>query len=93
MCEVMAQACYVRHHKKKIAFVFSAMRHFAEDLRNSGYRARYTRMDDRDNQIRLPASYNAPSNCSNPSQCVTEPGEWCVLDEMKRWSDTLGLRV
>lgn len=27
MCEVMQEATYVKHHKKKIAFVFSAMRH------------------------------------------------------------------
>lgn len=30
MAEVMAEATYVRHHKKKFALVFSAMRHFAE---------------------------------------------------------------
>ena len=33
MCEVTEEATYVRHHPKKIAFIFSAMRHFAEDLR------------------------------------------------------------
>jgi deoxyribodipyrimidine photolyase-related protein len=33
MAEVMDEASYVRHHKKKLAFVFSAMRHFAQDLR------------------------------------------------------------
>jgi deoxyribodipyrimidine photolyase-related protein len=32
MCEVMDEASYVPHHKKKLAFVFSAMRHFAEAL-------------------------------------------------------------
>ena len=29
MVEVRAEATYVRHHKKKIALIFSAMRHFA----------------------------------------------------------------
>ncbi len=37
MAEVMEEATYVRHHKKKIAFVFSAMRHFAEELRHRGW--------------------------------------------------------
>ena len=32
MCEVWNEATYVKHHKKKIAFLFSAMRHFAEEL-------------------------------------------------------------
>ena len=30
MAEVMEEATYVGHHKKKLAFVFSAMRHFAQ---------------------------------------------------------------
>ena len=29
LCEVMEEARYVPHHPKKIAFLFSAMRHFA----------------------------------------------------------------
>ena len=28
LCEVMEEASYVKHHPKKIAFLFSAMRHF-----------------------------------------------------------------
>ena len=32
MAEVMDEASYVRHHRKKLAFVFSAMRHFAGEL-------------------------------------------------------------
>ena len=34
LCEVMQEATYVKHHKKKIAFLFSAMRHFAEELKD-----------------------------------------------------------
>jgi deoxyribodipyrimidine photolyase-related protein len=33
MAEVQEQATYAAHHKKKIAFVFSAMRHFARELK------------------------------------------------------------
>ncbi len=49
LCEVMEEARYVPHHPQKIAFLFSAMRHFAEDLRQKGYRVRYVRLDDPDN--------------------------------------------
>jgi deoxyribodipyrimidine photo-lyase len=31
MCEVWDEATYVKHHKKKIAFLFSAMRHFSRN--------------------------------------------------------------
>jgi len=34
MCEVWDEATYVKHHKKKIAFIFSAMRHFANELKD-----------------------------------------------------------
>ncbi|SON58171.1 Deoxyribodipyrimidine photo-lyase-related protein [Hartmannibacter diazotrophicus] len=36
MCEVAEETTYVRHHKQKIAFVLSAMRHFAGELRDLG---------------------------------------------------------
>ena len=35
MAELHDEATYVRHHKKKIAFLFSAMRHFAGELRST----------------------------------------------------------
>ena len=49
ICEVHSEATYVKHHKKKIAFLFSAMRHFAEDLLNQGYNVLYTKYDDEAN--------------------------------------------
>jgi deoxyribodipyrimidine photolyase-related protein len=33
MAEVMDEASYVRHHKQKLVFLFSAMRRFADELR------------------------------------------------------------
>ncbi|MFK0332767.1 cryptochrome/photolyase family protein [Rhizobium sp. NPDC090275] len=44
----MAQAIYVGHHKKKIAFIFSAMRHFTDELRGAGYKVRHTKINDLD---------------------------------------------
>ena len=49
LVEVREEATYVRHHKKKIAFIFSAMRHFAEDLATAGWRVRYVGIDDSEN--------------------------------------------
>ena len=36
MMEVVEEATYVKHHKQKLTFIFSAMRHFAETLRRDG---------------------------------------------------------
>ena len=41
MCEILSETTYVKHHKKKIAFLFSAMRHFAQSLRDAGHNVRY----------------------------------------------------
>lgn len=41
MAEVREEACYVPHHPKKIIFLFSAMRHFAETLRRQGWQVDY----------------------------------------------------
>ena len=46
MCEVLEEATYVKHHKKKIAFLFSAMRHFAAEMTQKGFNVRYIKLDD-----------------------------------------------
>ena len=46
MAEVMEEASYVKHHKKKIAFLFSAMRHFATELEEKGYRVKYIKLNN-----------------------------------------------
>ena len=45
MCEVWEEATYVRHHKKKMVFIFSCMRHFAMELREKGWTVDYRTLD------------------------------------------------
>ena len=45
MAEVTAETEYVWHHRKKIAFIFSAMRHFAGELRAAGRHVIYRAFD------------------------------------------------
>jgi len=49
MVEVLEEATYVRHHKKKLAFIFSAMRHFANSLCEAGWAIDYSKLDAPDN--------------------------------------------
>lgn len=84
LCEVREEAVYVKHHPKKIAFIFSAMRHFAQHLKQQGYRVRYTAYDD---------PSNAGSFAQELQRIVTEegiqaihitiPGEWRVLKALE----------
>ena len=49
MSEAKDEYTYVKHHKKKIVFLISAMRHFKEQLLNRGYNVVYTEIDDKNN--------------------------------------------
>jgi deoxyribodipyrimidine photolyase-related protein len=94
LCEVIAEATYVGHHKKKIAFIFSAMRHFAEELREDGYQVLYTRIVDPENAGSFSGELKrAITRVAPASICVTEPGEWRVKTEMGRWADDLEIAV
>ena len=50
MAELKTEASYVKHHKKKIAFIFSAMRHFAEECRLKGLKICYIDYDSPKNK-------------------------------------------
>ncbi|MDO1582204.1 cryptochrome/photolyase family protein [Rhizobium oryzicola] len=94
MCEVMAEATYVRHHKRKIAFIFSAMRHFAEELRARGFQVRYVTLDDPDNGSSFGAELRRAVEALSPERIVvTEPGEWRVLEDIKSWQQLTGIPV
>ena len=45
MGELSAEATSVRHHKKKIALIFAAMRHFAKELTEAGFQVIYQHYD------------------------------------------------
>lgn len=94
LCEVMEEATYVAHHPKKIAFLFSAMRHFAAKLESSGVRVRYVKLDDTNNAGSFTAEVQrALKELKASHLIVTEPGEYRVLAMIKNWQTTLGIPV
>jgi deoxyribodipyrimidine photolyase-related protein len=94
MAEVAGEATYVKHHKKKIAFVFSAMRHFCDELENRQISVRYTRIDDEANTGSLFGEVERALETDDfESVVVVEPGEYRLRDDMEGWSDRLGLKV
>jgi deoxyribodipyrimidine photolyase-related protein len=92
MVEVVDEATYARHHKQKIAFIFSAMRHFAQDLRAQGVRVDYVRLDDSQNTGSFGGELARALARHAPDQViVTEPGEWRVWQMMLDWRETLAV--
>ena len=84
LCEVMEEATYVAHHPKKIAFLFSAMRHFLQRLRGLGYRVRYTQYDDAANAGSFEKELYRAIVEENISEVhLIHPNEWRVLQKMK----------
>ena len=86
MCEVWEEATYVKHHKKKIAFLFSAMRHFAQELRQVGYHVEYTTLDDPNNAGSFRNEVARALQRHRIERIViTQPGEYRVWAEIKNW--------
>jgi len=92
MAEVLAEARYVDHHKQKLALVFAAMRHFAEELRVAGWQVDYRCVDEQ--LPDLEAALKAAIVRHVPAQIlVTEPGEWRLWQAMQGWRARFGLPV
>jgi deoxyribodipyrimidine photolyase-related protein len=84
LAEVEAEASYVGHHQKKLAFVFAAMRHFAEELRGLGWTVDYVRLDDPDNSGTLAGeAARAIERHDAAALIVTEAGEWRLAEDLR----------
>ncbi len=94
MCEVAEETTYVRHHRKKIVLILSAMRHFAEELRKKGFTVRYVKLDDADNSGSFSKELERAVSEIKPQHIiVTGPGEYRVLEAMSGWEKAVGVPV
>ena len=94
MVEVADETTYVPHHKQKIAFILSAMRHFADDLRAEGIAVDYVRLDDPDNTGSLTGEVERAVRRHLPDAVfITEPGEYRVAEAIEGWRRRLNVPV
>jgi deoxyribodipyrimidine photolyase-related protein len=95
MMEVMAEGQYVPHHKHKLVFIFSAMRHFSEELAEKGYRVNYISLDSTDSRGNFAKTLNAFIQKKNFKKViVTEPSEYRVLQDIKNnWTQYLPIDI
>ncbi|WP_299476820.1 cryptochrome/photolyase family protein [uncultured Roseibium sp.] len=90
LVEVHDETTYVRHHKKKIAFILSAMRHFADELRQGGWQVDYVKLEDPGNTGSFRGEVvRACERLSPQKVLLTEPGEWRVLEDAQSWQTAL----
>jgi deoxyribodipyrimidine photolyase-related protein len=81
MAEVTEEATSLKHHKKKIIFIFSAMRHFAHELREQGYNVTYVELDAPENTGSFIGELDRAIEDLQPQKIIlTEPSEWRVRE-------------
>lgn len=84
MAEVAEETDYVRHHPKKIALIFAAMRKFAARLKEEGWDVRYSQLDDTENAGSIVGELLRRAEETGASEVlITEPGEWRLIDKLK----------
>jgi deoxyribodipyrimidine photolyase-related protein len=83
MAEVLEEATYVRHHPKKIALVFAAMRKFAAALENDGWTVAYAQLDDTENAGSIVGELLRRAQQTGAQEVIcTEPGEWRLINKL-----------
>ena len=92
--ELIDEATFIPHHKKKLVFIFSAMRHFALDLKNNGFNVIYNKLNDSDNTGSLTGEISRlMKNQSFEKIVITSPSEFRVLKEIELLSKKIDIPV
>lgn len=94
MCELRDEVTRVKHHPKKIALWFGAMRHFAEELIAQGINVRYIDFNDIFNTHSLEQEVKgAVHTLSVKKIIITEPGEYHLQQTIESWKESLDLDI
>jgi len=95
MAEVRDEATYVKHHKQKIALLFSAMRHFAEELRDAGWQVDYYPYNPQGKlKSLLDVAKHYCKEYNAERLVLTQCGEYRLQNEMDRqWAKALDIPV
>ena len=94
MMEVAEEAGMIPHHRKKLIFLFSAMRHFVKELESQGWTVDYVKLNAEDNVGSFTGEMKRALSRYDISQVrVCEPSEYRVLEDVKGWESQFGIPV
>ena len=94
MTEATPTMLAVKHHKKKIAFLFSAMRHFAKELKEKNYNILYEKINKEAINIPYKDKISQLIKEHNITKIVlTEPSSYKLLEEIKTYGTVLKVPV
>jgi len=84
MAEVMGEGTSVPHHPQKIALILSAMRQFAQGLRDDGWTVAYSRLDDPDNSQSIAGELlRRSAETGADAVLATTPGEQRLIEVLE----------
>ena len=83
MAEVADEANYVRHHPKKIALIFAAMRKFAQQLQANGWTVAYRKLDEPGGDSIVEELLRRAEQYGAKEVIATEPGEWRLIEALQ----------
>jgi len=90
--ETLGEAESVNHHVKKLIFLFSSMRHFADELKKRHFKITY--IDLSQEEPSLTTGIQKAIKKVNPEKIiVTQPGEYRILQEIKSWQKKFKIPV
>lgn len=94
MMEVAEESTHVPSHAQRTALFLSAMRHFRDSLVRLGKRVRYVTLDDPANTGTFEGEIGRAIADLRPTEILcTHPGEWRVLEMLRRCCQQLPLTI
>ena len=92
MCESTNEATCVPQHRQRLVLFFSAMRHFRADLAADQKAVFYSALDDVENVGSLAGEVERRVRQGQPERLIVlHPGDYRVLDSLKRVACSLGV--
>ena len=83
LMELNEEISNVPHHRKKIIFLFSAMRHFAKQMKINGWEVDYVSLDDENNSGNLIEEIRKAILRHRVNQVrICEPSDWHTLNKI-----------
>ena len=92
MAEVDEESTHVMSSKQRTTLFLSAMRHFAQSLREKGWTVHYSQIDSPGNTGTLAGELEKTVGLTQPKQLtLTAPGDWRVLQKIRALAKQLQL--
>lgn len=91
LCETSDWFTTVKHHKMKLVFILSAMRHFADELKQKKFPLKYIELDDPHNSGTIVAEIERHITSDIRRVVITEPSEYHSFVALKDLQSRLSI--